>query len=212
MTRVLILGAGGYGRLVQDALHTNPDVAVAGFLDPDRTLHGQLVNGTPVLGDDDLLPALLADGMVGVVAAVGNNHRRAELFDRIAALGFAPINVIHPRAVIGSHVRLGRGVVVLAGAVINVNSCIGDDVIINTGATVDHDNVLEDHSQIWPGASLAGNVTVRAYAYVGTKAAVIPGITIGRNSIVGAGAAVIADVPDNVVAVGVPARVIKTRT
>lgn len=211
MPRVVILGAGGYGRLVLDILHQDRAVVVEGFVDPDVRLHGRTVNGVPVLGGDDLLPDLLRDGVEGAVAAIGDNHIRAMLFRKLCDMGFAPVNAIHPRAIIGSHVELGRGVVVMARAVVNVNARLGDDVVVNTGATIDHDDVLEDHAQVWPGANLAGNVTVGAFSYVGTGAVVVPGVKIGRNSLVGAGAVVIGDLPDDVVAVGVPARVIKRR-
>lgn len=211
MLRVLILGAGGHGRLIQDILRLDPAINLAGFLDPDVKLHGRTVNGVPVLGGDDLLPDLRRDGVEGAIVGLGDNHLRAVLFEKLSDMGFTLIPAIHPAAVIGSHVELGRGVVVMARAVVNVNARLGNDVVVNTGATIDHDDVLEDHSQVWPGANLAGNVTVGQYSYVGTGAAVVPGIKIGRNSLVGAGAAVVRDVPDDVVVVGVPARVIKGR-
>ena len=60
-----------------------------------------------------------------------------------------------------------------------------------------------------PGAHLAGNVRVGKLAHVGIGVSIIQGVEIGKSSIVGAGAAVIANIPDNVVAAGVPARVKK---
>lgn len=77
---------------------------------------------------------------------------------------------------------------------------------------VDHDCYLEQFCQIWPGANLAGSVRIGKRSYIGTGASVIQNITIGQNVIIGAGAAVIASVPDNVVCVGVPARIIKKTT
>lgn len=210
--RVIILGAGGYGRLIQDILGYDRNVQLVGFLDSESKLWGQTVNGILVLGGDEMLGSLIREGVEAAIAGLGDNHKRAQLFSKLSGYGFSLINAVHPSAVIGRFVQMGRGVVVMAGAVINVNARIGDNVVVNSGATIDHDDVLEAHSQVWPGANLAGTVTVREYAYVGAGAVVIPGITIGRNSIVGAGSVVIRDVPDNVVAVGVPARVIKTRS
>lgn len=210
-TRVVILGAGGYGRLVHDLLVQRGDTSVEGFVDPDAALHGRLVNGVPVLGGEELLPELLGRGVTAAVAALGDNRLRAGLFAKLDRFGFDLPSAVHPRASVATYVRMGRGVVILAGAVINVNARLDDGVVVNAGATVDHDCWLQQHCQVWPGAHLAGNVTVGEYSYVGAGAAVIPKVYIGCNTLVGAGAAVVRDLPDNVVAVGVPARVLKAR-
>jgi len=97
----------------------------------------------------------------------------------------------------------------MANTAINSGTKIGENVIINTGATVDHDCVLEDYVHISPGAHLAGNVYVGELTHIGIGASLIQGVKIGRNVIIGAGAAVINDLPDNVTAVGVPAKVLK---
>lgn len=209
--RAIILGAGGYGRLVQDLLAQRGDVVLEGFIDPNPSLHRRIVNGAPVLGADELLPGLRARGVGAAVAAVGDNVLRARLFAKLDALGFELINAVHPRATVAGFVGMGRGVVVLAGAVVNANARLDDDVVVNACASVDHDTWLQAHSHVWPGAHLAGNVIVEEYAYVGTGAAVIPGVRIGRNTMVGAGAAVVRDLPPNAIAVGVPARVIRSR-
>ena len=211
MPKTVILGVGGYGRLVQDILRCDPNVQLVGFVDPDKSLHGQWVNGLQVLGDDSSLSELRHSGVEAAVAAIGDNHIRQRLFTALDALGFSLIGAAHPSAAIGRYVQTGRGVVIMAQAAVNVNARLGDNVVINTGASVDHDCVLMSHCHIWPGAHLAGNVTVGEYSYVGTGASVIPGITIGRNTLIGAGAAVVEDVPDNVVAFGVPARVRERR-
>ena len=210
MPKTVILGVGGYGRLLQDILRFDSNVELVGFLDSDKRLHGRIVNDLQVLGDDSVLGQLRQNGVEAAMVAIGDNQVRARIFQSLDALGFSLIGAIHPTAVIGRYVEIGRGVVIMAQAVVNVNARLGDNVVINSAATVDHDNVLMNHCHIWPGAHLAGNVTVGEYSYVGTGASVIPGITIGRNTLVGAGAAVIEDLPDNVVAYGVPARVRKS--
>ena len=70
---------------------------------------------------------------------------------------------------------------------------------------------MDNFCNINPGAHLAGNVTVGEGCYIGMGANIIQGISIGPWSIIGAGAVVVRDIPANVTAVGVPAKVIKTR-
>jgi len=116
---------------------------------------------------------------------------------------------VHPSAVISKSASLGEGVTVMAGVLINANSQIGNNVIINTGAIVEHDCIVGDHIHVATGARLAGTVTVGTGSHIGAGAIVLEGRSIGSNSIVGAGAVVVRDVPDEVVVMGVPARIYK---
>lgn len=95
----------------------------------------------------------------------------------------------------------------IAGAVVNVDCRIGMGVIINTAASIDHDCVLEDAVHISPGARLAGGVCVGERSWVGIGASVKQLVEIGSGVTVGAGAVVVSNMPDDCVAVGVPARV-----
>jgi sugar O-acyltransferase (sialic acid O-acetyltransferase NeuD family) len=97
----------------------------------------------------------------------------------------------------------------MQGAVIQSCVSIGKHCIINTTASVDHDCLLEDYVHISPNATLCGAVSVGEGSQVGAGAVVIPGIKIGKWSLVAAGAVVMKNVPDNVLVLGNPARVVK---
>jgi acetyltransferase-like isoleucine patch superfamily enzyme len=99
---------------------------------------------------------------------------------------------------------------VCAGAIVNPGSTIGANVILNTGCTVDHHNRIGDHSHIAPGVHLGGDVEVGEGALIGIGATVMPQRRVGCRSVVSAGALIHSDVGDEVVAAGVPARVIRT--
>jgi acetyltransferase-like isoleucine patch superfamily enzyme len=94
----------------------------------------------------------------------------------------------------------------MAGVVVNPATVVGAHCILNTACSVDHDGRLGEAVHVSPGARLAGNVTVGDESWIGIGSCVIEGRTIGDRCIVGAGAAVISDIPDDVTAVGVPAR------
>ena len=100
----------------------------------------------------------------------------------------------------------------MPGAIVHNEAVIGRQCILNTRSLVEHDCVLEEGVEIGPGATLAGRVHVGANTWIGTGASVRPRIRIGRNSIVGAGAVVVSDIPDDVIAVGVPAKPMADRT
>jgi UDP-perosamine 4-acetyltransferase len=203
---VILLGAGGHAKVVIEILQANGetvDYCVSGTLGPDTCA------GVSVLEGDEHLPLLRQRGYCRAFVAIGSNASRQRMADVVRRVGFQLINAISPHAVISPSVRLGGGIAVMAGAVINAASVIDDLVIINTGATIDHDCHIGSGAHIGPQCALAGKVTVGEGTFLGTGAKAIPGIQIGRRGTVGAGAVVIRNIPDGAVAVGVPARVIK---
>jgi UDP-perosamine 4-acetyltransferase len=203
---VIVLGAGGHAKVVIEILQANGDkvdYCVSGTHGPDTCV------GVSVLEGDQHLPLLRQKGYCRAFVAIGSNIIRQRMADVARRAGYQLINAISPHAIISPSVRLGGGIAVMAGAVINAASVIDDLAIINTGATIDHDCRIARGVHIAPQCALAGNVTVGEGAFLGTGAKVIPGMQIGRRATVGAGGVVIRNVPDGAVAVGVPARVIK---
>lgn len=148
-------------------------------------------------------------GLAHAVVAIGDNDARRRCADLLRRRHFQLIQVRHPGAIVARSAVLGDGTVVMPGAVVGSGARLGCDVIVNTGASVDHDCVLEDGVHICPGAHLAGSVRVGERTQVGIGASVVPGVRIGARCTVGAGAAVVRDLPDGVVAFGVPARVVR---
>lgn len=205
---VVIVGGGGHAKVVIESLRAAGKV-VAAVIDADSTPRD--VAGVPVIGDDAALPGLRAQGLDEAFVAIGDNRLRARLAQGLIEQGFMLVNAIHPSAVISPSARLGCGVAVMPGAVINAEVQIGDLVIINTGAVIDHDCRLDTACHLGPASALAGAVSLGARSFLGVGTRVIPNITIGADVVVGAGAVVVRDLPDAVIAVGVPAKIQGTR-
>jgi UDP-perosamine 4-acetyltransferase len=209
---VIIIGAGGHGRVVLDILRAAGGVKPIGFIDADPQLAGTSIGGLSVLGQANLLPKLKSQKVKGAIVAVGDNRARRSYAKKLLEQGFELVNAIHPSSVVSQTARLGRNVVVAANAVIGTDSIIADDVIINTSAVVDHECEIGQAVHVCPAAALAGRVRVGEEAFIGLGCRIIQCLSIGSQAVVGAGAVVIADVPDGATVVGVPARVIKVRT
>lgn len=206
---VVVVGAGGHGRVVLDILKRARSYEAAGFLDSNPDLHGRRMDGLPILGDLTLLPQLSRSrDMRGAIVAIGDNGVRRAFAEEIDAMGIRLINAVHPSANLAHNVTLGRNVVIAAGALVSAHCQIGDSVILNTGCIVDHESMIGTAAHICPGTKLAGRVTVEAGAFVGIGATVLQGLRIGCEAIVGGGAVVIDDVPPMTTVVGVPARVV----
>lgn len=207
---IFVYGASGHAKVVIDSVERAGMHEVAWVIDDAPGLMGSQVFGYKVEGGREAFLSIASARPVRkCVVAIGHNHTRARVSAWLSEQGIGRVVVIHPAASIGRGVSLGDGTVVMAGAVVNCDTCVGRDAIINTGATVDHDCILDDTVHIAPGSHLCGGVTVGGKTLVGAGATVTPGIRIGANVIIGAGSTVVDDVPDSVLVVGSPARIVK---
>ena len=201
--RLLVVGAGGHAKVVIDAVRVagwNPIAAL------DRLGRGHACCGVPVVGTEDQAQHLFADGLRNAVVAIGTNDIRAAIGARLLKIGFGCPAILHPASTISTHATIGTGTVVMAGAVINAAARIGDFVIVNTNATVEHDCVVGNAAHIAPRAVVGGDVQIGDGVLLGIGSVVKPQTIIGRGAIIGAGSVVVSAIPENVEAVGLPAR------
>lgn len=197
--RIVIVGAGGHGKVVADALVTSGTSNDIFFSDDALSTHGHRLLGFQVLG----APFKILQHTDLLHIAVGKNSVREKLF--AALTQYSPLSVCHPSAVISKWSTYGPGTFIAAGAVVGPDVVLGKGVIVNHCAVIDHDCRVGDFSHVAPGASLAGGVTLGVGVLVGAGARVLPGIKIGAGAIIGAGAVVTKDVLMGVIVMGVPA-------
>ncbi|MGI6093265.1 MAG: acetyltransferase [Veillonellaceae bacterium] len=205
---LLVIGGGGHAKVIIDILAQQKTFTLVGIIDR-RDRMGQHLNGIPIIGDDSQLESFFRNGLRNAVIAIGDNQRRADLYEILKKLGFNIVSIAHPSAVIAATVHLSTGAAIMPGAVLNADCMVKENVIINTKASIDHDCRVMEHCHIAPGCTLAGGVSVGAGTLLGAGTTVLPGIDIGAWSIIGAGSVVVSAIPDRVVAYGVPARIIR---
>jgi sugar O-acyltransferase (sialic acid O-acetyltransferase NeuD family) len=207
---LLIVGAGGHGRVVADTAERSGKWSNIAFID-DIYPGIQQSGNWPVIGGLEDLPDL-SQQWTSLVVAIGRNQLRLDITKKCQKMGYHLANIIHPSAEISEHARLGFGNVIFANTVVNTGAVLKNACIINTGATVDHDCSLADAVHLSPGVNLGGTVAIGPYSWVGIGATVINNVSVGSGVIVGAGAVVINDIPDNVTAVGIPAKTIVSKS
>lgn len=200
--KLLIIGAGGHGKVAADtALKMNKWRSIV-FLDDKENLYSSM--GISVVGKTSDALKYLKDYEIFV--GIGNNTIRERVHKRYETAGASIATLIHPDAVIGKDVIVATGAIIMAGVVINCCTKIGKGCIINTGSTIDHDNEIGDFVHISPGVHLGGTVKVGKGSWLGIGSTVSNNINIVSSCNVGAGAVVIKDITEPGTYVGVPVR------
>ena len=201
---LLILGAGGHGKVVADCA-LNAGWQDISFLDDQLPSLG-VDDRWPVIGKLSELEGHLKNyPNMALGLGIGYEQLRLDLFSQAVKAGARFPSIIHPRSIVSHRCSVGEGTVVCAGAIINIAAEVGRACIINTGAVIEHDAVVEDGCHISPGACLAGRVTVGEMSWIGMGAQCLQGVSIGRQALVGAGSVVLSDVADSDKVYGVPA-------
>ena len=211
VSRIVIIGCGGFGREVHDIIdainETGPAWDLVGYLD-DSPEEANLTlvegRGSTVLGGSDWL--LAADSDIQYVIGIGTGSVRRELDARLTAVGRRAATLVHPTVTMGRGVSLDHGDILCAGVRVTNNVQLGRHVHVNLNSTIGHDARLDNYVTMNPLVAVSGGVEVGAEAMLGTHSAVLQNLKVGQRSVVGAGSCVVKNVLDDVVVKGVPAR------
>lgn len=211
MNRIVIIGAGGFGREVEWLLERMNQKKTAwefmGYID-DGIEKGTLIGGYRVIGCvEDLLSW---KEHLFVVCAVGSPKVREKICRKVSEnpnLVFP--NLVDPSVIGSDRIRLGQGNIICAGTILTVDIEIGDFNIINLACTVGHDCRILSFVTVYPNVSVSGNVLLGDFSEIGTGAQIIQGITVGRETVIGAGAVVVRDITVPGTYAGIPARRLK---
>jgi sugar O-acyltransferase (sialic acid O-acetyltransferase NeuD family) len=208
--KVIVFGSSGHAKSIAMVLELL-NYEIIGFID------SYLPKGTKVLkyntlGDETMLINCRKEfNTNNVVIGVGDLYNRQKILQKIKTLN-SDISypcIISPKATVANYTKIGQGTVILNNSFVNVESIIGDFCVINTGCIIEHNTTIGDFCSISPGTNIGGNVTILSNTFIGSSTTVIQKRKIGKNSVVGAGAVVNKDIPDNVLAVGIPVKIKK---
>lgn len=193
-----MIGGGGHAKVLLDVLNRQAikvDAIVAPTIDSSSDFFKQLQH----YESDECVYGFSVDEVILIngIGSLPGSPIRQVIFDKFRSAGYEFMSVIANTALVSEHCKLGHGVQVMPGAIINADTVIGDNCIINTGAIVEHDCSLGDNNHVAPGATLSGGVVCGKNVHIGTGANVIQGIQIGSGTLVGAGATVTKHLNEN---------------
>lgn len=201
MSDLIIIGGGGHAKVIADIASLN-GYKIRGFLDDNAAVeklleYKRLGNVCDCLRYADCC----------FIIAIGNNAIRRSIAEKYSNLDY--VTLIHPGAYIGSDVRIGKGTVLLPGAIVNACTLIGNGCVINSGAVVEHDCEIGDFTLVAPNSTICGMTKVGSDCWIGAGSIVNNVLSISDNVTVGSGAVVVKDITEPGTYVGVPAKILK---
>lgn len=203
---IYILGAGSVARETLNAYKDLDRIKeIAGFIEENCKREGLEIQGKSVM-DSSIIDNLPKDTLF--IGAMGSPKRK-KWIEEIEGKGFNFDVIIHPSTIMDDFVDIGKGCIIRPGVILACDIKVGRHSIIYPGSTIGHDCKIGNFVTIAPGVNIAGNVTIKDECWIGIGAKIIHRVSIGKGSFIGAGAAVTKDIPENVLAVGVPAKPIR---
>ena len=201
-----LYGAGGLGVETMDILceaisHSGDAVFDCQFLDDNPTSETKV--GFAVINAKDAVAGSY------VTIAVGEPYIRQKLYEKLTELALHLASVISPKSHISSLAVVGDGAIIAPFCSVQATARIGKNVSVNTASIIGHDVIVGDNAVLASMVNLGGDASVGANAFVGMGALVKQGVSIGESSIVGMGSVVYNDVPEGMIALGNPARVVR---
>lgn len=208
---MLIVGAKGFAKEVLEVCKQNSELENLVFYDDiSLEVSEKLFDQFPIIKNSSDAKKYFETIDNRFTLGIGNPLIRKKIHEKFINLGGVFSSSISSTSHIGSYGnKIGDGCNVMLNAIITNDVLIGIGVIINQLSSIGHDVIIGDFVEICPNVSISGNCIIGDNSFIGTGAVILPKVKIGSNVIVGAGAVVSKDLPDNCVAVGIPAKIIK---
>lgn len=184
MNNLLIIGAGGHGKVVAEAAELENKYNEISFLDDNEKVK-EIYNFKVIGKINDFKN--FKDKYKYAFVAIGNNEVRLRLIEELIKEGFIVPNIIHPRVSVSKYSKVDIGTVILCGAIVNTNCLIGKGCIININATIDHDSVIGDGVHISSGSVIRSMVNIGELSTIKAGACITEGKSIEKNTTINSG-------------------------
>jgi len=186
---------------------------IVGIID-SRKSKGSILCDYEVIGKQEDIVALIEEyNIEGCIITIGDNWSRKIVYEKVHSLAPSVTwpNAVHPSVIIGKNVTIGKGILAMAGVIVNTGAHLGDFTNYFTRCNIEHDCYIDDFASVSAGVVLGGKVKLSKYSAVSLNVTIFDRLTIGENSVIGAASLITKNIPDNVLVYGNPGRVIKER-
>lgn len=201
-----IFGVGGFAKEVYYLALDTKQYQTIVFVDKSSDTKGKtlLQETIPVIREDEF-EAVCTLKKLDVAIAIADNQIVRSIYEKFEGKCNFP-NIIHPDAKLLDVKMEGIGNLVTYGNYLSYNVLLGSFNRINIGSIIGHDCNIGNFNQINPHCTISGNVRIGDFNLLGTGSTLLQGIKVGTNNVLGIGAVVLADIKDQGVYIGNPAR------
>lgn len=155
--RLIIIGAGGHGKVLAELASSLGNYCISGFFDDGIVVGTEIMPGLKVLGKIHEAENFQAEFFI---VAIGNNKVREDLYYKFKKY-FEPATLIHPYSSVSLSASIGKGSVILAGAVISYACSIDENCIIGSLVHLDHECKIGAHIYLKAGTLTGSNCKIR---------------------------------------------------
>jgi sugar O-acyltransferase (sialic acid O-acetyltransferase NeuD family) len=183
MKKIILIGGGGHCTSCIDVIENENKYKIIGIIDKKKntSLHYKFFTET------HLNKKLIKNNYAFVTVGQIKNYKvRVKLFNKIKDLGFKIPTIISPLSYISKHAIIGKGTIVMHGAIVNAGAKIGDNCIINTNSLIEHDVMIGDNTHVSTEATINGGAVIGNKVFIGSRSIIKDNISVGDCSIVGA--------------------------
>jgi len=205
--RILIVGAGGFGREVREWVGDAwPDAVsrLAGFLSADAPRASVAGSALPIIDDPRHFEPQAGDALL---LAIGIPETRRHVAEMLENRGASFLTLVHPTAIVATSAHVGQGSILCPYSIVSCSASLGRHVLLNYQASLGHDARAGDFAVLSPYAALGGHARIEEDVFLGMHASVGPGKVLGPRTKVSANSCALADAPADSIVFGVPGRI-----
>jgi sugar O-acyltransferase (sialic acid O-acetyltransferase NeuD family) len=213
MKRIVLFGGGNHVTYCIDIIEKQGLYKVVGITDPNISI-GTDILGYPVIGKQEDIKKLIKEYKIEAgIITIGDNWIRKVVKEKIVEIvpNFQFVSAIHPSVILGKNVLVGNGTIMMAGCIVSPNTKIGEFCFFATGAILEHDSIMHDFASLSAGSITGGKVEIGEGAAITLGVTLFDRIKIGKYSVIGSGSLVTKDIPENILAYGIPAKIVRSR-
>lgn len=182
MEKVIVYGSKEFARIVKK-LVINCGHQFIGFIDDLEP------NKEGVLGSFDDVRKNYSPTEYRIVYGIGYNNLSARwnIYKKVLSYGYETINLIHPTAIIDKTSTIGKGLIIMAGVIVDINVKLEDLVVLWPGTVVNHDSEIQSNCFLSPNSTICGFTKIGSNSFIGAGAIVINNTNVPSNSFIKAG-------------------------